>query len=357
MRLKASDPDLPPNKLTFSIRGEPPPGARIDEASGTFLWRPAPEFYGKKQRMTLRVADDGAEPLFDDARFTIDAGRTAINSIGMPLVYIQPGKFRMGFEQRPDANQLSARDVSIDRPFYLAQHEVTADEFALFAREQKDFVSEAERDHRGGQSFNGLSFEYDPRTNWHSPPYELAGDQPVVNVSWNDAKQFCNWLTKREGRQYRLPTEAEWEYCCRAGTDTVYASGDDAGSLAEVANIADASYLAMLADRFPMTPFFGEDSDRAAAWDDGFAFTAPAGSFRPSAFGLYDMPGNVAEWCEGAFGGGRIARGGSFHSLPPEVASALRQWHAPKFRRDDLGFRVVADGGDPVTRTPGTAGR
>ena len=111
----------------------------------------------------------------------------------------------------------------------------------------------------------------------------------MVNVSWNDAVAFCEWLSRQEGQTYRLPTEAEWEYACRAGTTTRYCSGDDAETLAAVANVADATAKA----KFP-------DWATIAA-RDGYVFTAPVGRFRANAWGLHDMHGNVWEWCSDGY--------------------------------------------------------
>ncbi len=141
----------------------------------------------------------------------------------------------------------------------------------------------------------------------------------MVNVSWNDAVAFCKWLSRKEGKTYRLPTEAEWEYACRAGTTTRYYSGDDPETLAKVANVADATVKA----KFP-------DWKWTIKASDGYVFTAPVGQFKPNAFGLYDMHGNVWQWCAGlgrlraittksptddptgpATGSYRVARGGS----------------------------------------------
>lgn len=349
LELKATDPDLPKNKLTFTFDGEPPEGAKIDDVSSTLVWRPAPKFYGKKQPILVRVTDDGAPPLSGRAKFTFDVGRAATNSIGMKLVYIPPGRFRMGFERPPDSYQVHWHDVTIEKPFYLGQFEVTTDQFALFVREQQGFRTEAEKDGRGGQIFNGSGFDYNPLADWQKPGFPQTGEHPVVEVTWNDAQRFCQWLTNREGRRYRLPTEAEWEYCCRAGTTTNYSSGDDDRSLEGVANIADESFSAMLEKH---NSNFNPDTGDRAPWDDGFVYTAPVGSFRPNGFDLYDMHGNVSEWCGDVFGGGKMVRGGSFYSLPEDVRSALRQWHVASFRRNDLGFRVVAEGGDPLDRPP-----
>ena len=114
----------------------------------------------------------------------------------------------------------------------------------------------------------------------------------MVNVSWNDAVAFCKWLSRKEGKSYRLPTEAEWEYACRAGTTTRYHSGDDPETLAKVANVADATAKA----KFPAWKWTIKASD-------GYVFTAPVGQFKPNAFGLYDMHGNARQWCADWYGG------------------------------------------------------
>ena len=107
-----------------------------------------------------------------------------------------------------------------------------------------------------------------------------------MNVSWNDAVAFCKWLSKKEDKNYKLPSEAEWEYACRAGTKTRYYCGDEPEALAKVANVADATAKA----RFP-------DWIWGIKASDGYVFTAPVGSFKPNAFGLYDMHGNAYQWC------------------------------------------------------------
>ena len=104
------------------------------------------------------------------------------------------------------------------------------------------YQTEAEKDGKGawGPDESG-KFVMDRKYTWRSPGFEQTDDHPVVNVSWNDAKAFCRWLSKKERRTYRLPTEAEWEYACRAGTKTAYSFGDDPEGLAKVGNLADAT--------------------------------------------------------------------------------------------------------------------
>ncbi len=187
-----------------------------------------------------------------------------------------------------------------------------------------------------------------------------------MNVSWNDAVTFCNELSKSEGIApyyrlepveiaggdgYRLPTEAEWEYACRAGTTTRYSSGDDPESLAGVGNVADATLMAA-GLRVPAD--LGRIRGR-----DGYVFTAPVGQFRPNAFGLHDMHGNVGEWCWDPYqedyykrspiddpagpvwASSRVIRGGSWFESPKDMRSADRISSTPEGRSFYGGFRIA----------------
>jgi len=166
---------------------------------------------------------------------------------------------------------------------------------------------------------------------------------PVDNVTWNDAVAFCHWLSHKEGTTYRLPTEAQWEYACRAGTDSVYSSGDDVASLESIANIADSSLRQKYAG-----------AKWTQSWDDGYPFTAPVGRFRPNGWGLYDMRGNVREWCQDRYTfydsekavkraqeNSRVVRGGSFYFYAQNARSAFRYHYLPGYRSLSTGFRVA----------------
>ena len=144
---------------------------------------------------------------------------------------------------------------------------------------------------RGGWNTEKKEFGFNKGYSWRNAGFEQTDEHPVVNVSWNDAVAFCQWLSGKEGKTYRLPTEAEWEYACRAGTKTRYYSGDDPETLAKVANVADATAKA----KFP-------DWKWTIKASDGYVFTAPVGQFKPNAFGLYDMHGNAWQWCADWYG-------------------------------------------------------
>lgn len=173
----------------------------------------------------------------------------------------------------------------------------------------------------------------------------------MVNVSSYDAMEFCHWLSRKDGQSYRLPTEAEWEYCCRAGTETLYWIGDDPEGLARIENVADASLKAKIGGQFPYNK-----------GDDGHVFTAPVGRFAPNAWGPHDMHCNICEWRLDTFAVGyyqaspvydppgpssrywnppRVIRGGSWRNIGEFCRSAYRSSIWPDSWSSNLGFRVA----------------
>src|SRR5262245_14285699 len=276
--------------------------------------------------------------------------RVILNSLDMQMVLIPNGKFAMG-SPRDEEDRLDEEvqhEVEITRPFYMGRHEVTVGQFKEFVKDAK-YVTEAEKDGKGGRGFDGKEFVQKPEFTWKKLHFAQGDYEPVTVVSWNDAVAFCEWLSKKEGRTYRLPTEAEWEYACRAGTKTRFNTGEKEDDLKVAGNIADASLKAKWNDCF-----------WAMGWDDGYPFTAVIGRFKANAWGLNDMHGNVWEWCsdwyaedyygkspgqdpQGPAGGKeRVVRGGAWSTQPKFCRSAFRDWHEPGYRSDCVGFRVVA---------------
>ena len=200
------------------------------------------------------------------------------NSLGMKFTLIKAGEFLMGSpdtdKDAEDAEKPQHR-VRITRPFYLGVHEVTRGQFRRFV-DDTGYQTEAEKDGKGGWGWNedAKKFEQNPRYTWLNPGFEQTDLHPVVNVSWNDAVAFAEWLGRKEGKTYRLPTEAEWEYACRAGTTTRFFCGDDAEGLAEVGNVADGTAKA----KYP-------DWTWTIAAQDGFVYTAPGGPLPPECLG------------------------------------------------------------------------
>src|SRR5262245_23911966 len=274
------------------------------------------------------------------------------NSLGMNLLLIPRGQFLMGSPKGEEdrLDEELPHEVEITQPFYMGRHEVTVGQFKAFVKDA-NHLTEAEKDGKGGRAFDGQEFVQKPEFTWKNLHFAQLDDHPVVVVSWNDAVAFCAWLSKKEGRTYRLPTEAEWEYACRGGTKTRFHVGDREDDLKAVANIADAALKTKWAD-----------ATWAVGWDDGFAFTAPGGKFKANGFGLQDMHGNAREWCSDwygedyygksprsdppgpASGKERVARGGAWSTQPKFCRCAFRDWHEPDYRSDCVGFRVVAAG-------------
>ncbi len=186
-----------------------------------------------------------------------------------------------------------------------------------------------------------------------------GGKQPVVMVSWEEAKAFAEWLSRKSERKFRLPTEAEWEYACRAGTTMVRFWGDGEELVCNYANVNDLNSLFILPFSFKRKNKFSWDN---FSCDDGYAVTAPVGNFKSNYFGLYDMLGNVWEWSSDWYGGNyyknspvqnpqgpgsgsdRVSRGGGWGSGPRGVRSAIRYRFSPSFRCHSLGFRLVFPG-------------
>jgi formylglycine-generating enzyme required for sulfatase activity/serine/threonine protein kinase len=287
-----------------------------------------------------------------------------VNSVEMKMVLIPRGEFEMGLsieqskellaEARPhDMPPFFARDVTrevpkfrveITRPIYFGKHEVTIGQFRQFV-DATGYVTDAERTGRKGDgSDRSAEGEWGDWNLWRdSLPLVADRDRhPVVFVTWNDALAFCRWLSEQEGQTYRLPTNAEWEYACRAGTTTPWHCGEDPHQLRHVANVGDASTTKTR----PNDPFH----QRLAPWDDGYPVTAPVGSFEPNGFGLCDMHGNVAEFCGNELQ--QHLRGAGWGRYwPLELSSAHRGGpQAPGARWCDGGFRVVYDP-LPSTRT------
>ncbi len=189
-------------------------------------------------------------------------------------------------------------------------------------------------------------FGFRERINWRHPGYDQGPDHPVVCVTWWDAQAYARWLSLRTGETYRLPTEAEWEYAARAGTQTHYFWGDNADAGCVYMNGADQT----LRRAFP--------NAGVVNCDDGALYTAPVASYRPNQFGLSDMTGNVFEWIQDCYGAydpertdsaavvtgdcaSRLVRGGSWDYPSDNLRLALRSVFTPTVRSSRVGFRLA----------------
>jgi formylglycine-generating enzyme required for sulfatase activity len=273
------------------------------------------------------------------------------NTIGMKFALIPAGSFLMGSPAADKGTlpgEKRSQRVWITRPFYLGIHEVTRGQFRRFV-EETGHTTDAEKDGHGGWGCdeNAGTHEQNPRYTWLDPGFHQTDEHPVVNVSWNDAVAFAVWLSRKEGKHYRLPTEAEWEYACRARSTGRFWFGDNPEGLAAVGNISDGTAR----EKYPDWP--------GITARDGHIYTAPVGRFRPNPFGLYDMHGNVWEWCSDEYDDGYYAltpednppassgprargvRGGSWEDEPRRCRSSAALRHLRPDRSFSVGFRLV----------------
>jgi formylglycine-generating enzyme required for sulfatase activity/serine/threonine protein kinase len=280
-----------------------------------------------------------------------------VNSVGQTMILIPPGEFLMGstdeqveaalkvaVENKADATAVSRIDraerpqhkVVITKPLLMSATEVTIGQFKKFVELSK-YATEAEQ-YGFGESSNTVMDDkvkdVQKQKNWRTPGYPVTDDSPVAQITWNDAAAYCRWLSSQEKRTYRLPTEAEWEYACRAGTTTQFSFGDDSNESSQYG-------------------WFRENA-RATA--------NPVGTKLPNGFGLFDMHGNLYEWCGDFYeekwyeqsptsndptgpsaGSWRVIRGGHWSNVAAYSRSAYRFRDPPTNRTYYIGFRCVQE--------------
>lgn len=253
------------------------------------------------------------------------------NSLGMRFKLIPSGSVLIGSsegERGRNDDETSFRAV-ISRPFYLGETEITVGQFRQFAEAVKFSSTSA---HAGGAALrNGKQTQ---GLGWHDPGYPQTESHPVVMVRRHDAEAFCSWLSRQEGKRYRLPTEAEWEHACRATTTTArYFAGNEL--------IEEHAFQSFAANKFPQA----------------------VRQLKPNPWGLYDMYGNVSEWCSDWYGeyphgkasdpqgpsaGDKaVHRGGSWNDNATRFRSAARQYMHPAAHVDSIGFRVLLEIDEP----------
>lgn len=299
------------------------------------------------------------------------------NSLGMTMVLIPPGEFLMGSSpeqvetalhwltmvprvapgeaERVRNEEQPQHRVLLTRPIRIGRTEVTVGQYRRFVT-ATNYVTETERFGGGNSSKPDEADPIKRKALWHSPGYPATERSPVTQITWNDMIVFCNWLSEQEGRErcyrqnepgvwervanangYRLPTEAEWEFACRAGTTTHYSFGDDLAALDDYA-------------------WFNRTAEKGKEIG-----ARPAASKLPNAFGLYDMHGNAWERCQDfhdpnwyarspledpqgpATGGRRVVRGAGWHYFDLHCRSAYRNNYSPIARTGNTGFRVVCE--------------
>jgi formylglycine-generating enzyme required for sulfatase activity len=274
-----------------------------------------------------------------DVEQTIDFG----GDVKMTLVTLPTGQFVMGDANGCD-DELPLTAVKMNEQFQIGKFEVTNEQFARF-----DPNHNSRFEHAGSMIF--AEKDRGPMLN--------APTQPVVRVSWTRAVAFCDWLSKKTGRKVTLPTEAQWEYACRAGSASAFAYGGLDTDFSPWANLADTS-ISKLAywGRHDVPDLIPRD----ARFDDGMLVTAPVGKYKPNAWGLHDMHGNACEWTRSAYrsypwrdndgrngsdaAGPKVIRGGSWRDRPKRCRSGFRLSYPAWQKVYNVGFRVVVESGN-----------
>ncbi|MEK7306171.1 MAG: formylglycine-generating enzyme family protein [Nitrospirota bacterium] len=259
------------------------------------------------------------------------------------MVFVKGGCYDMGDTFGDgDPDEKPVHNVCVD-DFYMGKYEVTVVEFRKFIQET-GYRTEAERGD-GCFYFDGKKASKDKSISWRNPGFSQTEKHPVVCVSWNDAIEYTNWKSKKAGMNFRLPTEAEWEYAARSGGKNYkYSWGNGSPS----GNIADETAKRQFSN-FKIW----------SGYDDGYVYTAPVGSFKANDLGLYDMTGNAWEWLSDWYGedyykqspknnpkgppDGKyiLLRGGSWGDDPRYLRAANRSGVEPGGRYVNLGFRLA----------------
>lgn len=315
------DPPSPPSKPPVPLPGIPPRSATSAPAIAPPALAPP---------LALRTLDLGG-------------------GIRMTLAHILPGEFVMGNSDGP-RDEAPAHRVRIGHGFWMATTEISNEQYARF-----DPRHDSRREDVQGYQFGMEGYPlFEPR-------------QPVVRVCWHEAIAFCAWLSARSGLRVSLPTEAQWEYACRAGTTTPFSYGHPDADFAQHANLADLKTREFACDTYlhdTWVPLADPtDSDdwlpKDTRWNDGALLSAAVGSYQPNPWGLHDLHGNVAEWTRSEYraypyldedernrpesDAPRAVRGGSWRDRPSRATVSYRLAYRPYQPVFNVGFRVVIE--------------
>ncbi len=283
------------------------------------------------------------------------------DGISLDIVYIPTGMFQMG--QSESEKQWLIKSYGTDfynkwfsdenprhpariTGFWMGKFEVTVGQFRQFTA-KTGYVTTAE-ENGTGWGYNPISGNWGEQKgmNWRNPGFKQTDLCPVTIVSLTDALEFCQWISKLSGYRFTLPTEAQWEYACRAGTETVYFWGNNPKQGKLYLNKAESR----------------ASSRKNFDFKDGYWYTAPVGEFKPNQWGLFDMHGNVWEWCrdgwhadyrnappdgscwENEDSASHVIRGGGWSDQIENCRSAFRIESKMDARDHTLGFRIVSSG-------------
>jgi formylglycine-generating enzyme required for sulfatase activity len=323
-------PDMPTNKVEPLM---PKHAARVEaEAPEVASWP-----FDSGEAMRRQAAAGSTER-------TIDLG----GGVKLHLVRIPAGEFVMGDPEGWRDEQPLAH-VEINKSFWMGKFEITNEQYARFEPSH-----DSKFEHKGSWVFSERHLGWllnEPR-------------QPVVRISWQEAVEFCRWLSEKSGENVSLPTEAQWEWACRAGTAGDMHYGDSSDDFSPFANMADVTIRELAYDtdgRYTM-----DLVPRETRFDDERLVTAEVGRYRPNAWGLHDMHGNVWEWTRSEYesypyrpddgrnsiraNGRKAARGGSWRDRPKYCRSAVRLNYPAWQKVYNVGFRVVIESEDRTKR-------
>jgi formylglycine-generating enzyme required for sulfatase activity len=263
------------------------------------------------------------------------------NYAKLEMVRIPAGRFVMG-DAGGHEDELPLTEVKVVSPFWMSKFEVTNAVYARF-----DPSHDSKYEHKGSWMFN----EWDLGWDLNDP------DQPVVRVSWEEALAFCRWLSNEIGQKVSLPTEAQWEWACRAGTDTPLYYGDLDTDFSEFGNMADFTMRDLVYDA--RNQYSPDLVPRDARFNDNKLVATTVGSYRPNRWGLHDMHGNVWEWTRSKYqpypyrpddgrndvtgAGTRVVRGGSWYDRPKRARSAFRLSYPAWRKVYNVGFRAIVE--------------
>lgn len=290
----------------------------------------------------------------EPGEFTMGVGRTLYGPTRRELDEDHP--FSVHIKGNEEGNEQPAHKVKLTRPFEIAAREVTVGQFRQFV-EETGYVTDAEKhgtaigfdreaNDTSDRKLHFKRFVQDEKYTWKSPGFPQQDDHPVVCVSWNDAQAFCKWLSDEEGVTCRLPTEAEWEYACKAGTDTWYSFGNDPDLAYAHGNVADAA----LEQVHPGLTKFQRIVRLQPGEGDGVIYTAPVGRFKPNPWGLYDVHGNVWEWVNDKYEElhyrARVKKNATERKIDEEEVVIVDPTGPSKTTADRYGdWRVIRGGG------------
>lgn len=365
---KAPEVKQPTGVSSLTI-GTNPPDARVRIMNITDKYKPGMSL-DRSRSYDVYITREGFEPYRD-----MVALKDAVTSLHITLkkkgitepemIPIAGGSFMMGCaesDRQCESYEKPARPVNIG-PYYISATEITVGQFRDFIS-NTGYVTDADKNSdgnsgcftwsdSGGISRSEAKWGWDKTKNWNNPGYKQTPDHPVTCVSWNDANSYVQWLAKRTGRAYALPSESEWELAARAGTEGKYGSANKPTGLCAIANVADNT----------QSPSGSKWASRINCTDYHW-FSSPVASFPANGFGLFDMQGNAWEWVADTWtdnlsttpGNGnpyigtssgnndRVLRGGGWNSDATHARLSSRSKGQASGRASMTGFRVVIKG-------------